>query len=175
MKNIVIVSDSKVAVAWVNGIGTISSDCDFATNEIRSFLSLLGSTSVVFNSRASNTLADSLAKKGSGLNENVLIWDFRLFALLSVLVFCVCVAGLFLCSFGFWCRPVAQNVVAGEKVYSNFSRTVVVLWLFVVFVLTSSYTDSLSSLLTVQQLQPNVTDINFLKHNNLNVGCDNDS
>ncbi|KAK0578136.1 hypothetical protein LWI29_005687 [Acer saccharum] len=62
-----------------------------------------------------------------------------------------------------------------EKVYSNFSRTVVVLWLFVVFVLTSSYTASLSSLLTVQRLQPNVTDINFLKHNNLNVGCDNDS
>ena len=65
-----------MAVAWVNGIGTISSDCDFAFNEIRSILSLLGSTSVVFNSRASNTLADSLAKKGSGLNENVLIWDF---------------------------------------------------------------------------------------------------
>ncbi|KAK1556178.1 hypothetical protein Q3G72_000126 [Acer saccharum] len=62
-----------------------------------------------------------------------------------------------------------------EKVYSNFSRTVVVLWLFVVFVLNSSYTASLSSLLTVQRLQPNVTDINFLKHNNLNVGCDNDS
>ncbi|KAI9198225.1 hypothetical protein LWI28_012065 [Acer negundo] len=62
-----------------------------------------------------------------------------------------------------------------EKVHSNFSRTVVVLWLFVVFVLTSSYTACLSSLLTVQRLQPNVTDINFLKHNNLNVGCDNDS
>ena len=76
MKNIVIVSDSKVAVGWVNGSGTISSNCEFAINEIRSLLNLLGSTSVVFNYRASNTLADSLAKKGSGLMENVLIWDF---------------------------------------------------------------------------------------------------
>ncbi|KAK3207029.1 hypothetical protein Dsin_021075 [Dipteronia sinensis] len=62
-----------------------------------------------------------------------------------------------------------------EKVYSNFSRTVVVLWLFVVFVVTSSYTASLSSLLTVQRLQPNITDINFVRRNNLKVGCDNDS
>ncbi|KAL5772297.1 hypothetical protein ACOSQ2_012221 [Xanthoceras sorbifolium] len=62
-----------------------------------------------------------------------------------------------------------------EKIYSNYSRAVVVLWLFIVFVLTSSYTASLSSLLTVQRLQPSVTDIDFLMRNNLNVGCDNDS
>ena len=61
MKTIVIVSDSKVAVAQVNGLGTVILDCDFAINEIRSFLSLLGNTSVVFNSGASNILADSLA------------------------------------------------------------------------------------------------------------------
>ncbi|KAB1228341.1 Glutamate receptor 2.5 [Morella rubra] len=44
-------------------------------------------------------------------------------------------------------------------------------WLFVVLILTSSYTASLSSMLTVQQLQPNVTDIEWLKKNNLKVDC----
>ncbi|GLT66694.1 hypothetical protein SLA2020_390470 [Shorea laevis] len=62
-----------------------------------------------------------------------------------------------------------------EKIYSNLSRLVIVLWLFVVLVLTSSYTASLSSMLTVQQLQPNVTDVEWLKKNNLKVGCDGDS
>ena len=45
----------------------------------------------------------------------------------------------------------------------------------VVFVLTSSYTASLSSMLTVQRLEPNVTDIEWLKVHKLNVGCDGDS
>lgn len=40
---------------------------------------------------------------------------------------------------------------------SNLSRFVVIVWLFVVLVLTSSYTASLTSMLTVQQLDP--TDI----------------
>jgi hypothetical protein len=52
---------------------------------------------------------------------------------------------------------------------------VIVLWLFVVLVLTSSYTASLSSMLTVQQLQPHVTDVEWLKKNNMKVGCDGDS
>lgn len=42
-------------------------------------------------------------------------------------------------------------------------------------VLTSSYTASLSSMLTVQQLQPNVTSIDWLKKNNLKVGCSGNS
>ncbi|KAJ4703591.1 Glutamate receptor [Melia azedarach] len=62
-----------------------------------------------------------------------------------------------------------------EKIGSNLTRVVVVLWLFVVFVLTSSYTASLSSLLTVRRLEPNVTDIQFLQKNNWKVGCVNDS
>ncbi|KAJ0081247.1 hypothetical protein Patl1_10591 [Pistacia atlantica] len=62
-----------------------------------------------------------------------------------------------------------------EKIYGNLSRVVVILWLFVVFILTASYTASLSSLLTVQRLEPTVTDMEFLKRNNLTVGCVNDS
>ncbi len=48
-------------------------------------------------------------------------------------------------------------------------------WLFVVLILTSSYTASLSSLLTVQRPQPDNTDIEWLKSSNSKVGCDNDS
>ncbi|GMY37616.1 glutamate receptor 2.9-like [Fagus crenata] len=62
-----------------------------------------------------------------------------------------------------------------EKIYSNLTRLVIIVWLFVVLILTSSYTASLSSMLTVQKLQPNVTDIEWLKRNNLKIGCDGDS
>ncbi|KAK7319781.1 hypothetical protein RJT34_04506 [Clitoria ternatea] len=62
-----------------------------------------------------------------------------------------------------------------EKMYSNLSRVVMVTWLFLVLILNSSYTASLSSMLTVQRLQPNVTDIEWLKKNNMKIGCDGDS
>ena len=59
--------------------------------------------------------------------------------------------------------------------YSNLTRVVMVAWLALIFVLSSGYTASLSSMLTVQQLKPNVTDIDWLKRNNLKIGCDGDS
>ncbi|KAK1382202.1 Glutamate receptor [Heracleum sosnowskyi] len=62
-----------------------------------------------------------------------------------------------------------------EKVYSNFTKMVVVVWLFVVLVLTSSYTASLSSMLTVQRLEPKVKDIETINKTNAVVGCDGDS
>ncbi|XP_077251166.1 glutamate receptor 2.7-like isoform X1 [Tasmannia lanceolata] len=62
-----------------------------------------------------------------------------------------------------------------ERLRSNFTRVVIVMWLFVVLVLTSSYTASLTSMLTVQRLEPKVNDIEFLRRNHLPVGCDNDS
>ncbi|XP_052181357.1 glutamate receptor 2.7-like isoform X2 [Diospyros lotus] len=49
-----------------------------------------------------------------------------------------------------------------EKVISNLSRFVVITWMFVVLVVQSNYTASLTSMLTVQKLQPTVTDINAL-------------
>ncbi|MCL7024061.1 hypothetical protein MKW94_011546 [Papaver nudicaule] len=57
-----------------------------------------------------------------------------------------------------------------EKVMSNLSRFVMIIWLFVVLIITSSYTASLTSLLTVQQLQPTVTDIKDLIKNGDYVG-----
>ncbi|CAK9145026.1 unnamed protein product [Ilex paraguariensis] len=57
-----------------------------------------------------------------------------------------------------------------EKVVSNLSRFVVIIWLFVVLILTQSYTASLASMLTVQQLQPTVTDVNELISKGAYVG-----
>ena len=53
---------------------------------------------------------------------------------------------------------------------SSLARFVVIIWVFVVLILTQSYTASLTSLLTVQQLQPTVTDINQLIKNGEYVG-----
>jgi ionotropic glutamate receptor len=55
-------------------------------------------------------------------------------------------------------------------VISNLARFVVIIWVFVVLILTQSYTASLTSLLTVQQLQPTVTDVNQLIKNGEYVG-----
>ncbi|KAJ4976300.1 hypothetical protein NE237_001406 [Protea cynaroides] len=62
-----------------------------------------------------------------------------------------------------------------EKLHSNFTRLIMVVWLFVVFVLNSSYTASLSSMLTVQRLKPTVSEIEYLKRSNSIVGCDGES
>ncbi|CAN1327310.1 Glutamate receptor 2.7 [Linum perenne] len=59
-----------------------------------------------------------------------------------------------------------------EKVYSNLTRVVLVVWLFVVLILNSSYTANLSSMLTVLRLQPNSNDIDWLKKKNLKIGWD---
>ncbi|KAD7117884.1 hypothetical protein R6Q59_005090 [Mikania micrantha] len=62
-----------------------------------------------------------------------------------------------------------------EKIKSNHSKVVVMIWLFVVFIITSSYTASLTSMLTVRMLEPTVRDIEWLRKTNAPVGCDPDS
>ncbi|KAL1538008.1 glutamate receptor 2.8-like isoform X2 [Salvia divinorum] len=57
-----------------------------------------------------------------------------------------------------------------EKVRSNLTRFVVIVWVFVVLVLTSSYTANLTSMLTVDQLQPKTNDIEDLVKNGEFVG-----
>lgn len=59
--------------------------------------------------------------------------------------------------------------------HSNLTRVVMVSWLFLVLIINSSYTASLSSMLTVKKLRSNVTDIQWLKDNNKKIGCDGDS
>ncbi|PHT45805.1 Glutamate receptor 2.5 [Capsicum baccatum] len=56
-----------------------------------------------------------------------------------------------------------------EKVTSNLTRFVLIVWFFVVLVLTSSYTASLTSMLTAKQLQPTITDLNDLIKNGLST------
>lgn len=46
-----------------------------------------------------------------------------------------------------------------ESIVNNLSRIAVVVWLFVVLILQQSYTASLSSILTVEQLQPTVANL----------------
>ncbi|CAN6245831.1 unnamed protein product [Urochloa humidicola] len=57
-----------------------------------------------------------------------------------------------------------------EKLESNLSRFVVTIWVFVVLILTSSYTASLTSMLTVQKLQPTVTDVRELQRSGAYIG-----
>lgn len=58
---------------------------------------------------------------------------------------------------------------------SNWARFVVMMWVFVVLILVQSYTASLTSLLTVEQLRPSYTSVNELISNRLNVGYHKDS
>ncbi|XP_034928287.2 glutamate receptor 2.8 [Populus alba] len=62
----------------------------------------------------------------------------------------------------FWFSFSTMVFAQRETVVSNLSRAVVIIWCFVVLILTQSYTASLASLLTVQQLRPTVTDVNEL-------------
>ncbi|KAG5538078.1 hypothetical protein RHGRI_025237 [Rhododendron griersonianum] len=62
-----------------------------------------------------------------------------------------------------------------EKLISNLSRFVVIVWVFVVLVLTSSYSASLTSILTVQKLKPSITDIRDLIQRKEYVGYPNGS
>eukprot|EP00258_Populus_trichocarpa_P013432 XP_002324375.3 glutamate receptor 2.8 [Populus trichocarpa] len=62
----------------------------------------------------------------------------------------------------FWFSFSTMVFAQREKLVSNLARAVVIIWFFVVLVLTQSYTASLTSLLTVQQLQPTVTDVHDL-------------
>lgn len=58
---------------------------------------------------------------------------------------------------------------------SNLARLVVVLWMFVVLILNSTYTASLSSILTAQKLQPAYKDVKELIKKGDYVGCFNGS
>lgn len=53
---------------------------------------------------------------------------------------------------------------------SNLTRFVLIVWVFVVLVLTSSYTANLTSMLTLQQLQPKVNEVDDLIKNGEYVG-----
>ncbi|KAF8015219.1 hypothetical protein BT93_H0888 [Corymbia citriodora subsp. variegata] len=57
-----------------------------------------------------------------------------------------------------------------ERISSNLTRFVVIVWFFLVLILTQSYTASLSSILVVQNLQPSVADVDQLLKSGEKVG-----
>ncbi|GER25342.1 glutamate receptor [Striga asiatica] len=57
-----------------------------------------------------------------------------------------------------------------ENTMSTLGRMVLILWLFVVLIVTSSYTASLTSILTVQQLAPSIQGIESLISSNDRIG-----
>ncbi|XP_059451026.1 glutamate receptor 2.8-like [Corylus avellana] len=63
----------------------------------------------------------------------------------------------------------------GEKLHSNLSRMAMAVWLFVALVITQSFTASLTSLLTVQRIDPKKVDVETLIKSGAKVGCDANS
>ncbi|KAL6345494.1 hypothetical protein AAG906_017215 [Vitis piasezkii] len=70
----------------------------------------------------------------------------------------------------FWFSFSTMVFAQKERIVSNLARFVMIIWFFVVLILTQSYTASLTSMLTVQQLQPTVTDIKELRAKDEYVG-----
>ncbi|KAF8035049.1 hypothetical protein BT93_C1161 [Corymbia citriodora subsp. variegata] len=75
----------------------------------------------------------------------------------------------------FWFSFSTMIFAQRERVLSNLARFVVIVWVFVVLILTQSYTASLSSLLVVKNLQPTVTDVDQLLKSGEKVGYKKDS
>ncbi|XP_073137096.1 glutamate receptor 2.8-like [Henckelia pumila] len=62
-----------------------------------------------------------------------------------------------------------------EQIVTNLARVVVGVWMFVVLILASTYTASLSARLTIQRLSPSITEANELIQSGAYVGCHNGS
>uniref|UniRef100_M8AUB0 Glutamate receptor n=1 Tax=Aegilops tauschii TaxID=37682 RepID=M8AUB0_AEGTA len=71
---------------------------------------------------------------------------------------------------GMWFGSIVFFIYTEELVQRFLSRIVLIIWLVFLMVLTSSYTASLTSMLTVQQLQPTVTDVHELLKSGEYVG-----
>lgn len=66
-------------------------------------------------------------------------------------------------------------LLLGERILNNLSRFLLIIWVFVVLILTQSYTANLSSMLTAQRLRPCFLDANEIREKNYFVGFQNDS
>ncbi|KAF8030087.1 hypothetical protein BT93_E2496 [Corymbia citriodora subsp. variegata] len=59
-----------------------------------------------------------------------------------------------------------------ERINHNFTRIVLVIWFSVTLISTQSYTASLTTMLTLQELKPTVTKMERLRISKARVGCD---
>ncbi|KAJ0031177.1 hypothetical protein Pint_14256 [Pistacia integerrima] len=62
-----------------------------------------------------------------------------------------------------------------ERLKNNLSKFVLIIWIFVVLILTQSYTASLTSMLTVQRLRPSFDDVKEIRARGYLVGYPKDS
>ncbi|KAK3197796.1 hypothetical protein Dsin_021211 [Dipteronia sinensis] len=74
-KDITLISDSREAVSWINRGGCGNSDHMHSVSDIRSNLIKMDQAHIIFKSRASNSVADSLAKRGSEGGEDRESWS----------------------------------------------------------------------------------------------------
>ncbi|KAK2662062.1 hypothetical protein Ddye_000636 [Dipteronia dyeriana] len=72
---VLVTSDSKVAVSWVYNEDFGSLCIINIIYEIQSMLRIMGNIEVIYNSRSTNSFADMLAKKGSSMSGNLVIWS----------------------------------------------------------------------------------------------------
>ncbi|GLJ46365.1 hypothetical protein SUGI_0977280 [Cryptomeria japonica] len=70
----------------------------------------------------------------------------------------------------FWFSFSTMFFVHREQIVSSLARMVLLIWLFVVLIINSSYTASLTSIFTVQQLTPTIKGIDDLISSNLPIG-----
>ncbi|KAL2496452.1 Glutamate receptor 2.7 [Forsythia ovata] len=86
--------------------------------------------------------------------------------------YCNELRGPFLSQIGtlLWLAFATLFSLRGEKLHSSLSRMAIVVWLFVTVIITQSYTASLSSMLTVQNLEPKITNIETLRSQNALIG-----
>ena len=68
-------SDSKVAVSWVNKDGFGSLKNVDTIYDIRNKLNRMANSVLVFKSRGSNSFTDMLAKRGSNMEDDFLEWS----------------------------------------------------------------------------------------------------
>ncbi|XP_017423557.2 glutamate receptor 2.8 [Vigna angularis] len=58
----------------------------------------------------------------------------------------------------------------GDKLHSNLSKMVMVVWLFVALIITQTYTANLASMLTTERFEPTIDNIDQLRNSNIRVG-----
>lgn len=74
-----------------------------------------------------------------------------------------------------WFSVTVLFFVQREPLKSNLSRIVLAPWLFVILIVTASFTASLTSMMTVSRLKPSVLGIETLRGTNAAVGCNGNS
>ncbi|KAJ1423135.1 Ionotropic glutamate receptor [Sesbania bispinosa] len=58
----------------------------------------------------------------------------------------------------------------GDKLHNSLSRMTMVVWLFVALIITQTYSANLTSMLTVERLEPTVDNVDQLRNSNAVVG-----